>query len=1173
MKKSLKVLSCATLLGLATTSLVACSGDSEKVESALNAIIFDQTTVTEDFTVVKKVKGYDVAWSSSDTSVINIAPKDNSYDYAVVTRPDTVKTVTLTAKIKKAEKSFEVNVSPVDVYEIADSYKFEQDGKSVFESFQLDTKYDYNLSNSSTTNYATKTATMTWSSSNESLISISSSGYATVTPSSQKKTVELTCTFSYGGVTTNYTYNVIVFKELSLAEQLQNAYNSVGETVTLRGWVVAKEAYSPDYGNTSIYIVHESGIGGFYAYRVKCDEATYAAMTIGTGVKMTVTVTEYNGLIESTAGGSVEVDSTLAPVTDVSTLYQAIDKNVIVGEQEGLSNIKLRQSALVSLTGWKVSKIGQASLTATSTSQTVLTLEKNGVSVSVAINKNLTPLDGTDAATIIGYQTSLNVGDFVDVKGVLGYYKGSQVVCLDGNAVTKVSAESTVDVSNVKAALAAVKDSIPTTVTSTKTFDVLASTNNVEYSYAVEGNNITLANNKITVNATSETTTEKVIVTVKADGLEYTVTVNIVAQTLDADGMAQAELDDLKFDNTVEGVEAVQLAANGSTFTDVALTYALNTSATAASITSDGYLYIVPKENDETVTLTVTATSGTAVKTKDIQILVKGYSGQIKTVAEANALEDGQWIYVSGTITKYYEYKGAVSGVFIKDASGETEYQVYKLYDHKNQYAADAYPAIGSTVILYGKTASFNGTKQLASSKVVLLQESELTDTQKADKVLATEAAKFASSYSADATVTLAEGVTAAVKEGTTATTVVVSGSTVTITPADAKEDVVLVLSYTLNGQAYTKEVTLSTQKPVVPTDSILVVTPENFATATLTLDKVVENTSHPEEFTIKAGGSICGTVTGNLTTIVAYIYGAFDNMKMYAGTSAEGTLITATTESGENGVIYTYTMPADAKSFYFVNSSTYNVQVFSLSINGSGDLVVSDETKANKVLNDEAAKFEAKYPANATVTLSEGVTAAVKEGTTATTVVVNGSTVTITPTATKEDVVLVFTYTLNSQAYTKEVSFSTEQTNALEIVLKSTAEKSNNYEGNQIANTSVPSDVFESVVLSKNDAQNAPRLQNNGDIRLYPGATNGCSIEITIKSGYVIKSITLVRTGATDDTGTLTVTVGGTVVTGTDNKYDVNSTSVKLQNTTDTTKKNQVQFTQIVIEYEAVAE
>ena len=253
--------------------------------------------------------------------------------------------------------------------------------------------------------------------------------------------------------------------------------------------------------------------------------------------------------------------------------------------------------------------------------------------------------------------------------------------------------------------------------------------------------------------------------------------------------------------------------------------------------------------------------------------------------------------------------------------------------------------------------------------------------------------------------------------------------------------------------------------------------------------------------------------------------------MKMYAGTSAEGTLITATTESGENGVIYTYTMPADAKSFYFVNSSTYNVHAFSLSINGSGDLVVSDETKANKVLTDEAAKFEAKYSANATVTLAEGVAAAVKEGTTATTVAISGSTVTITPADTKENVVLVLSYTLKGQAYTNEVSFSTElpasgatvsnvtynaPTDTVEIVW-----------GTDVSSFfTFPAGVVASAVVNQGSCTESSTKFYTASARIYKGA----EVVITAAEGYTFSALEI--TYDSDKYGVITISEDGKTIT-----------------------------------------
>lgn len=254
-----------------------------------------------------------------------------------------------------------------------------------------------------------------------------------------------------------------------------------------------------------------------------------------------------------------------------------------------------------------------------------------------------------------------------------------------------------------------------------------------------------------------------------------------------------------------------------------------------------------------------------------------------------------------------------------------------------------------------------------SADDVTVAQAGELTDEQKADKVLAVEAKKFASSYSTDATVTLAEGVTAAVKEGTTATTVVVSGSTVTITPADAKEDVVLVLSYTLNGQAYTKEVTLSTQKPVV-LENVTIIDGNNFSTITTATfsSNVAKYTKDGVDFLAfnkKTDTSEYATMLLNdskgIAKILIDVSGTYENLKVYAGTDNTGTLITATSATGTNGKVWTYILPASATQVYVENPTTYYVNIYSIAVyNGSSaDLPDVPETPSTPEVPEGALK------------------------------------------------------------------------------------------------------------------------------------------------------------------------------------------------------------------------
>ena len=613
------------------------------------------------------------------------------------------------------------------LHDAADKFTFPQRDKDVYESFNLPVTYEYR------DEYFSKTIMLKWASNNPKAISIDENGYATVNPLEFRTPINLECTFVYEGSYVIRSYDIYVYKQLTLEEQLLDIYNSVGLCVTIRGWVVAKEAFNSGYSETSLYVVHESKIGGIYAYKVKCDQATYDKISIGTGVKLEGLVYDYRGLIELNAGCTVLIDETLDPVLDVETLYQAIDKNILVGAYDGLSSITLRQSSLVSLTGWRIDKIGTATLESTKSSQTVLTLKKNDTLVNVMIKRALTPYDSATASTIIEYQSSLQVGDYVDVKGILGYANQYQIICIDSYAITKVKAEVDVDVSSVIDAIKTINSTIPTTVSTETTVELPQSTSTVEYSYSTVGDNVKLNDdNTITIEPNYNFEPGIVIVLIKACDLEYRVV--IFVNTVDYAIKVEYELYNINFETAIDRVTNISLNPNGLVYNDVKFSYEIKADCKVAKITDDGYLFIVPIEENDSFILTVTAVNGDVNRTRDVQFDVKGYKYLVRTVDEISSLDDGQWVFVSGVVSRYYEDTGINIGVYIKDDSTGKELQVYGLHDYKGEYAPDEYPKVGSNVVLYGAIETYNAEKRLMDPYIVYLNE-ETVETSDLEKI------------------------------------------------------------------------------------------------------------------------------------------------------------------------------------------------------------------------------------------------------------------------------------------------------------------------------------------------------------------------------------------------------------------------------------------------------
>lgn len=294
-----------------------------------------------------------------------------------------------------------------------------------------------------------------------------------------------------------------------------------------------------------------------------------------------------------------------------------------------------------------------------------------------------------------------------------------------------------------------------------------------------------------------------------------------------------------------------------------------------------------------------------------------------------------------------------------------------------------------------------------------------------------------------------------------------------------------------------------------VYTDGILsAVAPAHFdstnfkSTSTVTFNEgVVENTKFPQEFTFnKKSDSTTAAMTVNnengVAMIQAEVYGTYDNMKLYAGTDDKGTEVKATSsEKNAKGdaVIYTYVLPANTKAAYFVNPSAYAVQMYNIWVyEGTTIQQPKAETETvdyEKLLDTASKLFKGNYLEAAEVTLTEGVTAAVKDGTTATTVTIADGKVKINPT--KDETV---TLVLTARDKKKEITFACiiKSENPVPSDAKSATISYTKPSANTNVNLDASiadyfsSDLFASIEVKKGTSTSTYVLASSSSFRLY---------------------------------------------------------------------------------------
>lgn len=517
MKRKIILILLALVFVFSCVALVACNkGEKEALDTYL--LEQDNQLVDADFTLPVKIREYDVTWTSSD-SAITLEKRDSDY-LAKVTLGDAVKEVTLTVSIGKLSKSFTVRVAEFDVYFIAAHYNFVKDKTTVTEDFALDRSFTYQG----------KTATIDWSVSDAyaDYIAISEDGNTClVYPTSLLPSVRIKATFTYNNESTTYQYTMTVGFNRTHLEEINYWYYNTGVSIDIKGYVVEiATPYDEGYGNVSLYVVDEEFLAGYYVYRVKTDSANAALIEVGAHVTVTGTTnTNYNGLIETNAGGNLVVDTDV-PKIDVREHVYALDQDVLGNVPAAIYH----QSRLVSLTNWTVKSVKSAP--EAGSTATLFTLTKGGVDVSVAVSKHLegaykpTADDATWSA-LAALTGTVKEGDVVSVTGILGNYKGAQIMPLKASDVVvggTADPDGTVYPGQTAAkAIAAVNAALKEAgadkrITKTTEFTLPTESNGVAIAYEICGSPraLTLDGSKFTVTPDKhEIATVKVTYTLK----------------------------------------------------------------------------------------------------------------------------------------------------------------------------------------------------------------------------------------------------------------------------------------------------------------------------------------------------------------------------------------------------------------------------------------------------------------------------------------------------------------------------------------------------------------------------------------------------------------------------------------------------------------------------------
>ncbi len=693
-KLSFKKLLLAVLSLVMVLTLASCG--TKEFQNALAGYLLpeDGTTVEGDFILdssltVGEVK-YDLTWKSSNEVALSIQEnKDdegNIQSYtAKVDLQNEITDVTLTlgigkgGKMSKVTKEFHVNVAALTVYSFSSAFSFPKDKATVTEDFDLPQSFTL----------LGKTATISWSVDEryESYIRISEDGTkCLVTGNDLMPQVLITATFTYNNETTNKSYRMVASRAKTQPENVDDWYYNVGTSIDFNGYVVEiATVYSEQYGNVSFYAVDENNNAGYYVYRGSISKDDAVNLEKGAYVSVTAcTSTEYNGLIESTAGCKVTVDASKKDVAKAEAAY-ALDEDLFAEAPQAI----YAQSRMVSLSAWKVKSVDATAL-GSSSPTTLLTLEKEGKTVIVNVSKYFEGAYAHDAAdevitAILAKVQTLQANDYVNVTGVLGNYKGAEQIALlsaAGLEKTTAEAEGTAHPGlTVKPLIAAniatleeakiQKGSKTLIVASDKVVTLAASTEDVTITYELMGasNNVALEANVLTITPSDE---EKVTVKITYTCGEY-VSVDFFAVR------SVSKTDQEKVDDEIEAFDDAEwtgeytanttlstLPAKGATFEDVTFAYTVEDADEAQLVEiADGKIYLLPVDENTNVTVKATATlnEATASTTFTITITPESFTKYAAVTAPEADKEYylglyqatvGKWMFINGELSGNY---------------------------------------------------------------------------------------------------------------------------------------------------------------------------------------------------------------------------------------------------------------------------------------------------------------------------------------------------------------------------------------------------------------------------------------------------------------------------------------------------------------------------------------
>lgn len=694
MKKKLLILLLAFVMVLSCVLIIACKPEEKDpddkpnpptAEKVLDTYIFehDGKLLKSDITLPLQIGGKDATWTS-DNAAITIAKGAAAYS-ATVTRGDADVAVNLTVTVGEENKTFTVRVKGIDIYDIADAYKFKQERATVVADFDLDNE----------TTFLGKKATIKWSvdPSYSAYLEINAAGdKCIVHQSSMNPPVRINAEFDYNGVKITKEYMFNVSQQKTHAEEVDFWYKHENVAMALKGYIVAiADPYSAQYKNVSFYMIDEDFCSGYYVYRGSASAEVGTTLKVGDYVEVSANVNStYEGLYEVNQGATVtRGDKAALSQTELDAKIYDLDNDLIAGSY----NATKRQSTMVKVTKWVVKEVKTAP--DAGKPGTMLILEKDGKTIQISSSKYLKgaynhAADDETWKALVDKCASLKAGDIVTVTGLLGCYKELQIQPLNANAIVVETAgddaaaykdahDAGLLIAEINKMIADNKLGAIVTSASDIVLPVSKETATAAYEVMVTTDIVKVVEGTLKIVPSVE---EKINVKFTVTAGEYTVTdfFTIWSKNMSDAEKANAEKITLRV-GAVEDAGTVDLASAGATFTDVAITWAFkgDVADTLAKI-ENGKLVIValPKEAT-TITLVATLKCNEATATKEIKVAIPAWEPKIRVTAEKLELGsygDGEKTF-NGVTFEYKQLGGYGDGIQMRVKEGQPNSTVY----------------------------------------------------------------------------------------------------------------------------------------------------------------------------------------------------------------------------------------------------------------------------------------------------------------------------------------------------------------------------------------------------------------------------------------------------------------------------------------------------------------